>query len=260
MTHEPDPGPGYSRHLVYLDDLGVVGARHRALGALWLPWERRGDLLRVLREVAAATARPRDLEGALDSAAAEPFCLALIDELFSRRWLSFRCMLTPRVADPAVSASLGAAAVLRRAHQLGAAPDLKVRLAPEQAEHRPAVDEAPPPSGRARAEGLHASLVEAGLAPEPGLGVRVARRPADGLHLARFLATLVLDDWEGSARGARRRRISRQAAENLGWSDLAADTDPAEWKFNIAWVEDPAAALAAAKPRRAVQLRLPMFD
>lgn len=244
--------------LVYADDVGVVG-RHeefRAHGTLWLPWERRGDLLKIVRELRAQHGYDGSIHAALTRTDAEGFALALIDEVFRRRWLAYRCLVTkaPR-ADLMDVAALGLL-VTRRLRTLPgglAGRELRLRL-------RRRDDKKTDGDPRVAADRL-AEKIERDVAPPVTFERSIrAARSAEALQVVQLLATLIADDWEKKPGNAHRKRLSTHAAENLGWADLAGDTVATEWKFNIAWVDDPNVHEPPPTPQRAVQLRLPLVD
>lgn len=258
-AHLPDPAVTYRRFLVYADDLGVLGKHeeYRAHGTLWLPWERRGDLLRLVRELRASTGYDGTVLAALNRTDAEAFGLALIDELFQRRWISYRCLVTKAPRESLVDVSALTVLAVRRLRTLpGGLAEREVRLrlrrrkGKEEGDPRVASDRL----GRALEEHLH-------LPVSFTRSIRAARS-AEALQLVQFLGTLIADDWEKKpgTGSVHRKRLSERAAENLGWTDLAGDTVASEWKFNIAYVDDPKLSEPPPTPQRAVQLRLPLVD
>lgn len=254
----PDPSGAYRRMLVYADDVGVLG-RHeefRAHGTLWLPWERRGDLLKIVRELRVRHEYEGTITAALTRTDSEPFALALIDEVFRRRWLAFRCLVTkaPR-ADLTDIAAIGLLVGRRLRALPGGLAGREVRL-----RLRRRADKKLEGDPRVACDRLGERL-ERDLAPPVSFtrSMRPARSP-EALQVVQLLGTLIADDWEKKPGNAHRKRLSTHAAENLGWADLAGDTVSSEWKFNIAWVDDPNVQELPPTPQRSVQLRLPLVD
>lgn len=252
-----DPAGGWRRVLVYGDDLGVQG-RHgeiRVFGSMWLPWERRGDLLRTTRTLREASTYSGSIGSILTRPDAEELGLALIDEVFRRRWITFRALVTHEPVDLELGATALASSVARRlATWPGglAGRELRLRLARRLT----------PADGDARAacRTVDAKLVERVELPQTfARSIRPARS-AEAIELVRLFSTSIADDWEKRPASLHRRRLSLRAAENLGWSDLAADTRPDEWKFNIAYTRDVLASEPPLEPQRTVQLRLPLID
>jgi len=50
---EAPPVPGHRNYLVYCDESGIDGQVYYGFGSLWLPWERRGDLVGFVNELMA---------------------------------------------------------------------------------------------------------------------------------------------------------------------------------------------------------------
>lgn len=247
----PDPAPSYRRFLVYGDETGTTGQQFQAYGSLWMPWERRGDFIRVIREARTAHDHHGSVLSAGTRADAEGFALALIDEVFRRRWISFRCVVTKLTADDALRRRTFSALIGKRLEALPlAGKEIRLRLTKLS---RGAAE-----GGGSIEAALHQQIGEH-VDPSVELDTRPARSGV-ALELVELLTGLVLGDWEKKNTSAHRRKLSDRAAENLGWGDLAGDTDPSEWKFNIWWLEDPLSAAAEPKAHRAVQLRLPMID
>jgi hypothetical protein len=254
VSSEADPGDSYRRQLVYADEGGTLGARYQAYGSLWLPWERRGDFAKLIREAGAAHNVSGQLSSLRHKPEASAFFLALIDEIFRRRWISFRSVIAPAPLDAELKEKVFSALISERIKALPRATadrELRVRLTK---------------NARTKVAGLkledhYFRRIRAdleGSAP-PELTVRAARS-TEGLEIVDLLLSLVLADWEKKSIPKERRGLHERVAENLGWADLAADTLPSEWKFNIWYLEHPESLRREAKTQRAVQLRLPMID
>lgn len=250
---EPDPTPGYKRLLVYADEGGVTGQTYSGFGSLWMPWERRGDFQKIVRELRAAHAHAGSFAA---NTAPGALLVDVVDAVFRRRWLAFRCLVTPTTDDDARRRSAVVELVSRRVRRdptqpPAAAPvDLRLRLS-RSARLADASGTKP--------QAAIASAVASALPRDHALSVRAART-IDGIELVELLTGLVVSGWERRAISKDRKRVADRVAENLGWGDLAADTVASEWKFNICFVRDPTAHDSSGKTQRAVQLLLPMMD
>ncbi|MFO0722939.1 MAG: hypothetical protein U1E65_04080 [Myxococcota bacterium] len=254
MSGEADPGGSYRRLLVYADEGGSIGAQYAAFGSLWMPWERRGDFIKLVRDQMTAHGVAGELGALRHKGEAGAFFLGLIDELFRRRWIAFRCVLTPSNIDPELKEKVFAALISERVKALPRAQnqrELRVRL----------TKNARTKVGGLKLEDAFYRRIRADLedGPLPELTVRAARS-TEGIELVDLLLGLVLSDWEKKSIPKDRRGMHERVAENLGWADLAADTAPSEWKFNIWYLERPETLRREQKTQRAVQLRLPMID
>jgi|JI10StandDraft_1071094.scaffolds.fasta_scaffold369548_2 hypothetical protein len=249
VAAEPDPTPGYRRLLAYADEAGITSQTYSGFGALWMPWERRGDFQKLLRTVREA----HHHTGSLASTHAPADLLTdLVDEVFRRRWLAFRCVITPTTADDTRRRRALVELIARRARPTPPAPPADLRLRLSRAARLADGVGSKPQHAIARA-------LTAQLAPEQPLSVRAART-IDGVELVELLTGIVVYGWERRTGSKDKKRVADRVAENLGWGDLAADTAPGEWKFNIWYLKDPAELDANDTPQRAVQLLLPMLD
>lgn len=251
---EPDPTPGYKRLLVYADEGGTTGQTYSGFGSLWMPWERRGDFQKILRTVRAKHTHHGGL--AANNAPGE-LLVDLADEVFRRRWLAFRCVITPTTDDDARRRRAVVELVARRLRPTEGVPaepsglaDVRLRLSRSAR----LVD-----GGGTKPQHAIAAALARALPPTQPLSVRAART-IDGVELVELLTGLVVSAWERRAMSKDKKRVADRVAENLGWGDLAADTVAREWKFNIWFVRDPAALEATAHTQRTVQLLLPMMD
>lgn len=251
MSAPADPGPGYKRLLIYGDETGTTGPQYQGYGSIWLPWERRGDFVKVIREQRSIHNYEGGIAAALGKTDGEAFALGLIDEVFRRRWISFRCVITPSTDQEELTRLAFAALIRRRLESLPlSGKEVRLRLSK---------------AARVASRGSVTPLAQIERLVTPALTDDVERSiaPARGLaalEVVELLTSLVVGDWEKKNTSLQRRKLSDRVAENLGWKDLAADTEPLEWKFNIWWLEDPRAAAPREKPHRSVQLRLPMID
>jgi hypothetical protein len=249
---EPDPTPTYKKLIVYGDESGVTGAKYQAYGSLWMPWERRGDFMRVLREVREAHGYEGGVALSASKAEGEGFALSLIDEVFRRRWLAFRCVITPATDSDELRRLAFSALIRRRLRTIGDLDKRELRLRLTKASR------ARDANGETTERAVH-RLIGLEVDGKMERSTRPARSGA-ALEIVELLTSLVASDWEKKATSPQRRHLSDRAAENLGWSDLTADTDPSEWKFNIWYLEDPRTERPVERTHRTVQLRLPLVD
>jgi len=210
-----------------------------------MPWERRGDFQKILSTAREAHKHSGPLGAALTK---NDLLLDLVDELFRRRWLAFRCVITPTTDDEALRKKALVELIARRAR----AHSTDVRLRLSRAARLP-------DGAGSKPQHVIGSLLATALPPGREISVRAART-IDGIELVELLTGLVVSGWERKPMGKERHRLADRVAENLGWADLAADTAEAEWKLNIWFLKDPRELSGEKKTSRAVQLRLPMFD
>lgn len=253
----PDPSGGHRRLLVYGVESGIVGQHglFTGYGSLWMPWERRGDFMRILREVRLAHAYSGPIDLSHLKTDAEAFALALIDEVFQRRWLSYRCLIAKGHVDTESDPRAFTRLIAQRLLTLpGGLADRELRLRVTKNARTAG------PNGDRTIDQLERLLVDRVPAPPTFDRSLRAARSAEPLEVVELLTSLVVSDWERRPTTVYRKKLSLRAAENLGWSDLAADTQPSEWKFNIWYLPDPRAEAASESTQRSVQLRLPLID
>lgn len=198
LVHDP---PRQSSLAVQVDPAGREVDGYRGLGAMWMPWARRGDFAGAVKGLGKALSP--------EALASDPgLGVAAIDLVFDTGQLWFHAVVTS--GDPP---SLPTMLRLRKRF-------FSVRKEPEE---------------------VHLMLAKGGPMPDlGGLGggwLPVARRIdlLPGALLANFLLDLVLSDWSTRARRdpspARQHLIAR-----LGWSawgDLRAETRSTETKFSV---------------------------
>jgi hypothetical protein len=83
-------------------------------------------------------------------------------------------------------------------------------------------------------------------------------KKTSGIALADVLLGAVMDDWCGDSTIAPKLNVKKAIAEHLNWPDLAADTRPSEWKFNVWTFWDPTSNDERPAQTRDVVLRYPM--
>jgi hypothetical protein len=249
---EPESAPGSSpsteprraparRVVCFAPEQPYVGTRFAACGALWMPWERRGDFARVLRGLRET----HGVRGAIHARAEHlPFLEALVDEVFRRRWLNLSLLLAPVAPAPAALDPV-------RHHE--ALVDRVLAAMPPRplVFHLRASSDARTTLGRPGLARLAARLE--GVATESAT-VRAARA-TEPEQIVGLFAELVVSAWEARPLHREKRGLQQRIATNLGWADLAAETTPGAAKIEL--------ALHTATPestRRAVQLLLPMVD
>jgi hypothetical protein len=192
-------------------------------GALWMPWQRRGDFQRLWRELRAAHGGPRRARWKKVGRRHQAFFVAAVDAFFDTPWLRFRA-----VVDLAASAGDGGEAALG-----GLLEHAMVRLE-RGARHRV----------RVAARAADAAAVPVPLGAAGTLRV-VAEDEAPALQLARLLCAAVRAAHAGRVRGAARRAIAARLAARSGVAELALAGAPADGRFQI-WLPVELAASARA--------------
>jgi hypothetical protein len=182
-----------------------------AAGALWMPWQRRGDFQRLWRELAERHDGPRRVSWKRVRRRHGAYFAALVDAFFATPWLRFRVVVDPG-APPRGRGDRALEALL--AHAI-------VRLDGRGARHRVRVASA------ARVAGV--PLGAAGTLRE------VDEQGTPGLQLARLLtgAVRAAHGRGGRIGGDTRRALAAQLAARLGVAALAAAGAPADGRFQV---------------------------
>lgn len=256
--------PGYRNFLVYCDDSGVHGATHYAFGSLWMPWERRGDFAELIRGLRERHKMLDEFKWKRVNRRFEAFYLDLVDMFFRRPWLMFHCLIVEKaVVDR--EAHQGDYDLARRKHF---AMLLKAKIrdlcsVPGGSKKRYHVRVDPFPSRYAKADQAAERIVNRQLVQaigHPAVATLFTRdsKKTSGIALADLLLGAVMDDWCGDSTRVQKDKVRKSIAAHLGWTDLAADTHPYEWKFNVWTFFDPTAGLGRPVRTRPVTLRYPM--
>ena len=77
--------PGYKNYLIYCDESGLHGAVYYGFGSLWMPWERRGDFVALIRELQEKYGFREEMKWNHLSRKKEAFYKALVDAFSSAR-------------------------------------------------------------------------------------------------------------------------------------------------------------------------------
>lgn len=256
--------------LVACDESGTHGASYYGFGTLWLPWDRRGDLVQDLEALGGRHRVPlhtadgirhefkwnKVKEQKLD------FYRAVVDYFFERPWLSFHCLVVRRAnVDRSLHASLDEA---RRKHfVMLLANKIRRALKKNPARSRFAIWVDPIASSYKKAD--EAVEVITGRVVRKGAGdirpeIRVTTRESHdvrAIQLCDLLLGAVMAPWQDTAEAAGKLALQQHVAKQLGWPDLRADTFESETKFNI-WLFCNPNHRPHDVVSRAVTLRMPL--
>jgi hypothetical protein len=254
--------PGYRNFLVFCDDSGLHGSRHYGFGSFWIPWERRGDLQQVVRDLRVYH---RVLHGELKwnhitNRTRELYC-DLVRLFFSRRWMMFHCLVVRRgYIDKGFHG--GDYQLARRKHF---AMLLKKKIgqfsngAPNKLYHV-RVDRQP--FAYQKVNEVAYKIVNAEL--RRALGVPALRtlftrdsKATLGIQMADILLGAVMSDVDDLSTAPAKLAVRAEVARHLGWPDLRTDTFPSSTKFNIWRFWNPKGGEPRETHARPVTLLLP---
>jgi hypothetical protein len=91
-----DAIPGYRNYVVYTDESGIHGAKYYGFASLWIPWERRGDLVRQVSALREKHRLQDELKWTKVTRRSEPLARDVIDWFFARPWMMFHAIVIPR--------------------------------------------------------------------------------------------------------------------------------------------------------------------
>jgi hypothetical protein len=121
----------------------------------------------------------------------------------------------------------------------------------------------PLPSSYAKASEVVHKITNSVLRPIFGAGrgvhaVNVKNsKDAPSIQLSDVLLGAVMSEWEGKVTASTKLAVRAAVASHLGWSNLRADTDKTERKFNI-WVFHDEERGPRTARRREVALKYPL--
>jgi len=252
--------PGYRNYLVYTDETGMHGSTYYGFGTFWVPWERRGDLQRLVNDLKDEHRLVDELKWQKQSKRSEALARALIDEFFKRPWMMFHSIIVNRnLVNHDLHDSRD------QAQQKHFSMLLKNKIAyfarGGGKVYRVRVD--PLPWRYEKADEVVHKVVNNQLKQELGEPlihdvIACESKETIGIQIADLLLGAVLAAWQQDTVALHKLRLTQHIANNLGWPDLRHDTRHTEWKFNIWHFHDP----VAGGPREArtlpVKLKFPM--
>ncbi len=255
------PVPGHRNFLVYCDESGIDGQVYYGFGSLWLPWERRGTLTGIVRQLRERHHYWDEIKWTAVNRRSSPFYMDLVGEFFRRTWVMFHCLVVRKgYVDKRHHKDFDEAR--RKQFAMLIKSKLKFFSAGERNKaYHVRVD--PLPSRYAKADEAAFKIVgstlkkEIGAAPLTSL-ITIDSRSSNGIQIADLLLGAVMSDWQDIASSEFKKKVRQEIANHLGWEDLRADTQLMEWKFNLWYFFDPTTGARREATTRKVQLKVPM--
>lgn len=235
------PPPGVKRWLISCDETGFNGARHYGFGALWMPWQRRGDFAGLIRGLRDEHNYPYEIKWQKVKARYVEFYIDLVDVFFDTNWMWFHCLLVERaVVRRELHASMDEAHRKHFVMLLANKVRRSLRAFPtRQQTFRVWVD--PMPSSYSKANEA-ASVILGHIIEKSGSSREVIEgvyphvsHATPSIQLSDLLLGAVAACREGKAESQAKTEIMAHVASRLGWPSLRHDTLPNERKFNV-WV------------------------
>jgi hypothetical protein len=258
---EASPVPGHRNYLVYCDESGIDGQVYYGFGSLWLPWERRGDLIGLVNELRGKHRYKHEIKWTAVNRHTDAFYGDLVEAFFTKTWLMFHCVIVRKgYVDRELHKDFDEA---RRKH-FAMLLKSKVKFfsggARDKSYH---VRVDPLPSRYEKADEAALKIVGATLKKELGIAplrslVTVDSKTSIGVQLSDFFLGAAMADWQKNATSAAKKQVGLQISSHLGWNDLIADTPHSEWKFNIWYFFDPTSGKKRETKTRSVKLKIAM--
>jgi hypothetical protein len=245
------------------DESGMHAGRFYGFGGSWMGYQRRGDFSALVEGIRAKHDYEDEFKWTNIGPGSLPAYLDLVDAFFRAEWLAFHCVVFPKSI---VRRDLHKSKEeMYQKHFTMFLTDkirrcFRAHRGREQT-FRVWVD--PLPTRYAKAHEAIQNIANNVLKPAFGKVRGVDRvnikdsKQAPSIQLADLLLGAVLSEWEGKVVAPDKLAVRDAIANNLGWSDLRADTDQAERKFNIWMFHDDERGSRTAS-RRDVVLRHPL--
>jgi hypothetical protein len=257
--------PGYRNFLIFCDDSGLHGSRHYGFGSFWIPFERRGDLQQVVRDLRIhhrvtggelkwnnITNRTRDL-----------YC-DLVRLFFARRWMMFHCLVVRRgYVDKEFHG--GDYDLARRKHFAMLLQQKIGQFSKGAANKLYHVRVDVLPSAYQKADEVAFKIVNSELKHAVGIPALRTLFTRDskatlGIQMADILLGSVMSDVDDLSTAPAKLAVRAEVARHLRWPDLTTDTFPKFAKFNIWRFWNPKGGEPREAQTRPVQLLVPAGD
>jgi hypothetical protein len=238
LDEEDDPPPGVLRWLIACDESGVHGSPCYGFGTLWMTWQRRGDLAKMIRELRRVHHYRDEIKWNHVKRNSLAFYEALVEAFFKSSWLGFHCLV---VRKAVVRRNLHASWDEARQKHFGMLLQKKIIGCIR-------VHAARPQTVRVYLDPMHSSYEKASevlekitrtVVERSYAGVRIEgafqrdSKNTPTIQLCDVLLGSVMSAWASDPPGGAKGELRAFIANHLGWEDLHADTHPPERKFNI---------------------------
>lgn len=239
--------PGKLIWHVSCDESGIDGQKYYGFGSLWMKYQRRGDFVRLIRELREKHGFFNEIKWQKAHAKKNAeFHAELIDFFFKHSWLAFHCIIIEKSIvnkalhdgdyDLAMRKHFGTLIYAKINNVISAHPD-------RDCEFRIEVD--PLPSRYKKADEAFHVICNNRLAKRHGkkniISTVVTKdsKSSEHIQIADFLLGSVMCAYQGKASSEAKLAVSNNVASYLGWDTMFHDTWNNERKFNIWTFHDP---------------------
>ncbi|MFM5879784.1 DUF3800 domain-containing protein [Aeromonas sanarellii] len=257
--------PGKLIWNIACDESGVDGARFYGFGSLWMKWQRRGDFAKLISDLREKHNYNDEIKWQkAHSKRFRNFYIELIELFFKKEWLAFHCIIVKK-SDVKKEYHNGDYDLARRKHfnlLLHSKIKAVVKAHPNRdCQFRVVVD--PIASRYKKADEASHVIVNNQVNQSTSISdiidsytTKDSKESAQ-IQLCDLLLGAVMAAWQKKSTSEGKAQILSTISAHLGWSDLEADTSPAERKFNIWYFYDPTLGLREVKTR-VVRLKHPL--
>ncbi|TCL06880.1 DUF3800 domain-containing protein [Sodalis ligni] len=239
--------PGKLRWHVACDESGTDGQRFYGFGSLWMKYQRRGDFVRIIRDL-------REKHGCTDeikwqktnSKRYANFYSDLVELFFKHQWLAFHCIVIQKAhVNKELHGGDYDLAMRKHFTHLIANKVLSVMKAHpgRDCEFRVEVD--PIASRYDKADEAFHVIANNMLQLKTGKNeliqsvVTKDSKNSENIQIADFFLGAVMSAFQQKVASPAKQAIADKIAEHLGWKTLQHDTWHSERKFNIWYFYDP---------------------
>ncbi len=239
--------PGKLIWHVACDESGTDGQRFYGFGSLWMKYQRRGDFVRLIRELREKHKCTDEIKWQkTNSKRYAAFYLELVDLFFKYQWLAFHCIIFQKAHvnkelhdgdyDLAMRKHFTQLITKKIGNVIKAHPG-------RECEFRIEVD---PISSRYKKadEAFHIIAnnvvsLNTGLKQPIKSVVTKDSKESEQVQIADLLLGAVMSAFQNKVASTAKQAVADKIAEHLGWESLLHDTWSSERKFNIWYFHDP---------------------
>lgn len=228
------------------DESGVDGQVFYGFGSLWMKYQRRGDFLRIIRDLRNKHSYHYEIKWQRAHRSKYlDFYKELTDLFFKHAWLAFHCIIIRKgMVDKEFHDGDYDLAMRKHFTKLISTKIKAVKNAhPDRiCEFRVEVD--PLPSRYDKADEAFHKIANNELMNELGGAALIKSvvtknsKDSEQIQLADFLLGAVMSCFQGKSTSENKKAMAKHVASYLGWDNLDNDTWPQERKFNIWYFYD----------------------
>lgn len=233
--------PGKLIWHVACDESGIDGQRFYGFGSLWMKYQRRGDFVRIVRELREKHQFYEEIKWQkAHSKRYAGFYHELIELFFKHQWLAFHCIIIEKAVVNKEFHN-GDLDLARRKHfsTLISSKISRIITAHPERDSFFRIEVDPIASRYKKADEAFHVIVNNTLATKFGRKdiissvVTKDSKVSENIQIADFFLGSVMCAYQGKASSEAKIQVSNKVASFLGWEHLRYDTWPTERKFNI---------------------------